>query len=237
MKKRTKIILISVGLVLICLIAGIFVYLCTYYKAVDVDSYFKNDNNVKVEEIKEGYLFDSNDSDKALIFYPGAKVDTKAYAPFCHQMAENGYDVFLIDMPFHFAIFDSNAADDIIEKYNYESYYIAGHSLGGAMAANYAAKNANKIKGLLLLAAYPTKDLSSTNLTVLTIYGENDGVLNRKKVEEGRSLMPKSNFEYVISGGNHAQFGSYGKQKKDNDATISSSKQIDETINFIINKF
>lgn len=152
-------------------------------------------------------------------------------------MAEKGFDVFLLDMPFHFAIFDMNAANDIIKNYSYSSYYVGGHSLGGAMVANYAAKNASKLDGLLLLAAYPTKDLSSTDLTVLTIYGENDGVLNRNKIETGRTLMPKDSYEYEINGGNHAQFGSYGKQKNDNDATISSKVQIEETIGFIVKHF
>ncbi len=236
MKRKTKLILIISGSVLLLLISGIFIYLNVYYKAVDVDNYLKSSDTVKVEEIKEGYMFDSA-SDKALIFYPGAKVDTKAYAPLFFQMAEKGFDVFLLDMPFHFAIFDMNAANDIIKNYSYSSYYVGGHSLGGAMAANYAAKNASKLDGLLLLAAYPTKDLSSTDLTVLTIYGENDGVLNRNKIETGRTLMPKDSYEYEINGGNHAQFGSYGKQKNDNDATISSKVQIEETIGFIVKHF
>lgn len=109
MKRKTKLILIISGSVLLLLISGIFIYLNVYYKAVDVDNYLKSSDTVKVEEIKEGYMFDSA-SDKALIFYPGAKVDTKAYAPLCFQMAEKGFDVFLLDMPFHFAIFDMNAA-------------------------------------------------------------------------------------------------------------------------------
>lgn len=114
MKRKTKLILIISGSVLLLLISGIFIYLNVYYKAVDVDNYLKSSDTVKVEEIKEGYMFDSA-SDKALIFYPGAKVDTKAYAPLCFQMAEKGFDVFLLDMPFHFAIFDMNAANDIIK--------------------------------------------------------------------------------------------------------------------------
>ena len=116
MKRKTKLILIISGSVLLLLISGIFIYLNVYYKAVDVDNYLKSSDTVKVEEIKEGYMFDSA-SDKALIFYPGAKVDTKAYAPLCFQMAEKGFDVLLLDMPFHFAIFDMNAANDIIKNY------------------------------------------------------------------------------------------------------------------------
>lgn len=79
MKRKTKLILIISGSVLLLLVSGIFIYLNVYYKAVDVDNYLKSSDTVKVEEIKEGYMFDSV-SDKALIFYPGAKVDTKAYA-------------------------------------------------------------------------------------------------------------------------------------------------------------
>lgn len=110
MRKRTKIILISLASVLVCIIAAVFIYFSIYYKAVDVESYLNSDDNVSVEKIKDGFFFDSSENDKALIFYPGAKVDTKAYAPLCHEIAKSGYDVFLIDMPFHFAIFGVNKA-------------------------------------------------------------------------------------------------------------------------------
>ena len=39
--------------------------------------------------------------------------------------------------------------------------------------------------------------------------------------------------EKVILGGNYAQFGSYGKQSGDNDASISAENQWNETVEAI----
>lgn len=109
------------------------------------------------------------------------------------------------------------------------------------MAADYLAghKNDNKIKGLILLAAYPTKDLKESDAKVLMLYGTNDGVLNREKVKEGRKYLPKDYVEETLIGGNHAKFGCYGKQKgdvvEDADEEITKEQQWDETVE-IINK-
>ncbi|NSG31873.1 alpha/beta hydrolase [Coprococcus comes] len=46
--------------------------------------------------------------------------------------------------------------------------------------ASFATKHTNQIDGLLLLASYTTKDLSDTDLSVVTVYGSEDGVLNRE---------------------------------------------------------
>ena len=46
--------------------------------------------------------------------------------------------------------------------YSYEKWYLSGHSLGGAMIANYAAKDTS-IAGLILLAAYLTKNLAQSH--------------------------------------------------------------------------
>jgi len=37
----------------------------------------------------------------------------------------------------------------------------------------------------------------------------------------------------TIEGGNHAQFGSYGPQPGDNEATISAQEQLDQTVEAI----
>ena len=54
--------------------------------------------------------------------------------------------------------------------------------------------------------------------------------LNISKVESGRKYFKEENYmEKVILGGNYAQFGSYGKQSGDNDASISAENQWNET--------
>lgn len=93
------------------------------------------------------------------------------------------------------------------------------------MAAEYAYKHSQSLTGLVLLAAYSTQDLSDTDLKILSIYGRNDGVLDREKLEVSHGYMPKNFKEVCIDGGNHAQFGSYGTQKGDLDATITEEEQ------------
>lgn len=136
-------------------------------------------------------------------------------------------------MPLHMAIFGVDRAEEVMEAYHYEIWDLGGHSLGGAMAADFTAEHADQVDGLLLLASYPTKDLSKTEIAVTTIYGSEDGVLNMDKLEEGRKLLPKGSKEKCIEGGNHAQFGSYGKQKGDGEARISAEKTTERNGRYI----
>lgn len=229
MKKFIKIVTIT----LIIGLALSFAYFLPYSKAKNLPSI---PTNVKQLQTKEGILYDGPGKDELLIFYPGAKVDTKAYEPIASMLAEDGIDCIVVDMPLHFAIFNSNAAETILQKYKYKNYYIAGHSLGGAMAASYLAKENHwkKFEGLILLASYSASNFHQTDLKALSIYGSNDGVLNLSKVRSGRKYFKKANYkEEVIKGGNHAQFGSYGKQAGDKDAKISAKKQWVETVELI----
>ena len=50
------------------------------------------------------------------------------------------------------------------------------------MAASYVEGKEN-IEGLILLASYAANDLSDTDLSVLSVYGSEDGVLNMQKYE------------------------------------------------------
>ena len=164
-------------------------------------------------------------SDTALIFYPGAKVEFYAYLPILEKIKQNcGITCILIKMPFNMAIFDVNAADKTIEKFpDIKNWYIGGHSMGGAMASDYASKHQDKVKGLILLGAYIYGNYSAEN--ALTVYGTfNSSVA--EKINYTENIV-------VIEGGNHAQFGNYGKQKGDPDATISSEEQQNITVEAI----
>ena len=170
------------------------------------------------------------EANTGLIIYPGAKVEPEAYAPLAKQIAEAGYQVIITPMPLNFAIFDSNAADEVISKFpNIKHWAIAGHSLGGVMAAKYASENPI-IEGVILYASYPQGDeLKNSNIQVTSIYGSNDGVADLEKISASKDLLPSNTTFIEIDGGNHAQFGSYGEQKGDNTAEISMDQQISET--------
>ena len=142
-------------------------------------------------------------------------------------------DVFLVRMPARLAFFGSNKADEALqETADYANVYIGGHSLGGAMAANYAAEHAESLDGVILLAAYSTKPLPDS-LPVLSVYGTEDGVLNRANYEKNLANVPNLQ-EVVIEGGNHAQFGSYGEQRGDGEASIDPGMQWNETAEAIL---
>ncbi len=234
MKKRTK-RLILIPVLVLAILCGSFVwYVNDYYHAVDVSQAMTSSGDVTVTEIKNGYLFDGPGESTALIFYPGAKVEASAYAPLLRLLSENGIDCFLVKMPCNLAFFGINRASEIQNSYDYDHWYLAGHSLGGAMAASYASKHLSSFDALILLASYSTSDLSVATFPVLSLYGSNDGVLNREKLETYRSMMPAQYQEYVIEGGNHAGFGSYGAQSGDGAASISAEEQWQQTVSYIL---
>lgn len=231
-KKKLRIAAIILA-VIIVLMGSVFIYLGTYYKAENVDSYMTSNDIVNVTKTDYGYFFDGSGTDNAIIFYPGAKVDEKAYAPVLSKLASEGIDCFLVSMPFHMAIFDVDKAQTIISQYGYKNWYIAGHSMGGAMAAQLVSqlKDGQSFSGLIFFAAYTAKDISDTHIPVLSLYGDNDGVLNMDKVEAGRKLVDSDKYsEVVIKGGNHAGFASYGRQKGDNEASITKEEQWNQTV-------
>ena len=138
-------------------------------------------------------------------------------------------------MPFRLAVLDVYAAEGIQEDYpQIESWYIGGHSLGGSMAATYLANRTEAFDGLVLLGSYSTADLSESGLSVLSVYGSEDLVMNRQKYEANKSNLPSDFTELVIEGGCHAYFGVYGKQDGDGIPTVTNEEQIRRTANAVV---
>lgn len=234
MKKR---VLAAAALILLLGAAGMFIFISDYYRADGrALEALSSDVAVAVEETDYGYFFDGPASGKTLIFYPGAKVEERAYAPFLRLLAEEGMDVCLVRMPLRLAFLDMDAAAGIMEETDSEVWYLGGHSLGGAAAAIYAADHPEGISGLILCAAYPTKKLGE-DLTELVLYGSEDHVLNMEKLEEGRAFAPENYREYCIEGGNHAFFGDYGDQKGDGKALLDPAGQQERAAEIIRETF
>ncbi len=233
MKRKVWLI---IAVILAALATAFGIYVSDYYHADETAlTALDSDEMVMVSETDYGWMFDGPSTETALIFYPGAKVETTAYAPFLHRLAEQGVDVCLVDMPFHLAFFQMNAADGVMTEYDYEHWYIGGHSLGGAMAASYASDHGSQLSGVVLCAAYPTKPLNA-DMTEILIYGSEDQVVNLEKIREGEQYAPDNLIESVIEGGNHAQFGNYGIQKGDGTALISAEEQQDEAVEIIVSE-
>ena len=234
---KKKIIFSIIIVLILSLVGGTVYYINDYYRADDVAVSLISTPNTSVTVTEENgvFTFAPQNATKGIIFYPGGKVEAESYAPLMHSLAEKGVFTVLVTMPGNLAVLDMNAADGICEQYpEIESWYMAGHSLGGSMAASYIAENSKDFDGIILLASYSTADLSNSNLDVLSIYGSNDGVLNMEKYEECKTNLPNDFSESVIDGGCHAFFGAYGEQDGDGKATITRDEQIEITVNEIL---
>ena len=232
MKKRARIILSVCLAVLLVIGIGGYAYMSDYYHADEtaLEAMAYQTDRVQTELDGDVIWFVPKEPTAGLIFYPGGKVENTAYAPLLRACAENGILCALVRMPGNLAVLDANAADGLQQEHpEITTWYIAGHSLGGAMAANYAAAHSEDFDGLILLAAYSTKDLTGTPLRVLSVYGSEDGVMNRESYEKNRANLPADTTEVVLDGGCHAQFGCYGPQAGDGIPAISGEEQLQKT--------
>ncbi len=235
MKVFRKIIIVLLFLIDVMLIAFAS-FVSQDYKAVNVDNYIKSNDKVEVKYIDNDMYFSPKENSKniGLIFYSGALVEKEAYAPIMNKLAQKGFIAVLANMPYKLAFFGINKADKIIENNSNIDWYIGGHSLGGAMSSSYYFNHSDKLEGLVLLAGYSTRDLTTlTNPYILSIFGSNDEVLNRKSYDENRHNIKLNLYEFEIKGANHSGFASYGAQKGDGESTISKSEQWDITTNYI----
>ena len=224
-KKGIPVVLIAVFL--ICFIA-VSLYLNTYYRADMTAIQTIIGTPTEFHTLPGGTRVTGDEnSTVGFIFYPGGKVEAYSYLPLLMECSRNGIFCAMPEMPFHLAVFDIHAAEEIRETYpDIDRWYIGGHSLGGSMAAAHLAENPDDYEGLILLGSYSTEDFSAGDTDVLSVYGSEDGVLNMEKYEKYRANLPVDTTELVLDGGCHAYFGVYGAQDGDGIPTITNEEQI-----------
>ena len=234
MKKRT--VLRLTAAILFLLVFGCGIYVSDDYRAEETIGVLAP--SVSMEISDDRMVFLPEEAEAGLIFYPGGKVEFTAYTPLMAKLAVQNILCVLLKMPLNLAVLDLDAAKGIPELFpEMEHWYLAGHSLGGSMAASYVEKNVDQYDGLVLLASYSTADLSASNIPVISVYGSEDGVLNMEKYEEYKDNLPSGFEEYIIEGGCHAGFGGYGPQDGDGIPTLSSENQIHETARLLAGFF
>ncbi len=228
--KKKRILWITVAALVLALVIGCAVYVGDYYRADSTAlEALQGSAEVLVRQEDGMVVFQPQAPVAGFIFYPGGKVEYTAYAPLMLALAEQDILCVILQMPLNLAVLDVNAAAGIPEAFPEVSrWYIGGHSLGGSMAASYAAEHTDVFAGLVLLASYSTEKI--TGMDVLSICGSEDGVLNWEKKEAYRGNLPQETVELIIDGGNHALFGSYGPQDGDGQASISAQQQIRQTV-------
>ncbi|MGL5693964.1 MAG: alpha/beta hydrolase, partial [Peptostreptococcaceae bacterium] len=235
--KKNKVLLKVALVCAVIAILSFFIWVNNSYKPQELaKEALVSDNLVEVNIDKNISFTPKNiKATKGFIFYPGAKVEPKSYAPLCKEIAKEGYEVIIADMPLNLAIFSYNKAEKIIKQYSdINTWVVGGHSLGGTMAAKFASDN-NMVDGVVLLAAYPMGDeLKNMGKDVISIWGSKDGVVNFENLIKSKEKLPKDTTYVEIEGANHAQFGDYGEQKGDQEATIDRQSQMDISIDNIV---
>jgi pimeloyl-ACP methyl ester carboxylesterase len=170
----------------------------------------------------------------ALIFICGAGIHPHAYAPLLRPIADAGFAVFVVKLPYRFAPLDSHRAEAVDRAraligahQNIGHWVVAGHSLGGALAARLARRERGLDAAFVLIGTtHPRDDDLSTLAAPFTkIYATNDGVAPVDGVIANKRLLPAHTQWVRIEGGNHSQFGHYGHQLFDGTATISREEQ------------
>ena len=173
---------------------------------------------VIVPEWPEGsnfyYAFEPNGRQRktGFVFYPGALVDPRSYAPTAQAIAAQGYLTVIVKMVGDLAILSPNRASVVINDYpDIETWVIGGHSFGGAIACSYAKNFPDMVQGVVLWAAYPSPAFSirDTSLKVISIFGTDDGLATPEEIEASRADLPPDTQFAAIEGGNHTQFGWY----------------------------
>lgn len=217
MMKNIKKILLALVVVLLATTGGFLIYATDYYKADETAQQLLQSNAAINDNGSLVTITPTQQTETALIFYPGAKVEHTAYLPLLEKVSRtSNIKIFLVRMPLRFAIFNQNAAARIMSQNpDITKWYLGGHSLGGAMASSFASNNQDKVQGLILLGAYVYGSYPKEKS--LTIYGTLNTTVS-EKVDYTENVV-------AIEGGNHAQFGNYGEQKGDQEATITSVQQ------------
>jgi dienelactone hydrolase len=161
-----------------------------------------------------------------LVLYPGGKVPPAAYAPQAQTMAEQGYLVAIVPVPFNLAVFDIDAAMAVIDDHpEVPIWAVGGHSLGGSMAAQFVDSHPGLVDGLVLWASYSAANLAGVELRVASTYGTLDAGVPSFTSPDTLAKLGHDVVVTPIDGGNHEQMGWYTGQPNDPPASISRPEQ------------
>ena len=227
-KKKLLIILAVVLLLAATAFARLASYVNGYYEATSraLNYVTQPAEGVTVERDGLNIRFLPEHPKAGIVFYPGALVETEAYAPVMEQLAENGIECVIVGMPHYLALLNPKGAKGIVDNCpEVHDWYLSGHSLGGVMASWFAHFHSEDYKGIILMASYSVRDLTDTDLDVLLLRGSKDTVLNIETYNKNLSNLPSDYTEIIIDGGCHAFFGDYGQQKGDGKPTLTVQEQ------------
>ncbi len=216
------------------------------HRAADLDARtLRSDSQVAVSETVDYWLFSpvKRGAPAALVFIPGASVEPTAYAPLAHEVAQRGYKSYVLKLPPPSGSLDAHKASGVARAKAVITadravprWLVAGHSLGGAIAAQFVREHPDMVAGYVLIGTtHPTAlDLSSLDLDATKVVATEDPIASEVKSRLNAHLLPKSTRWLRVEGGNHSQFAWYDRQQGDGVATITRDRQQEITTGAIV---
>jgi dienelactone hydrolase len=229
LSRRRALGLVAVAVLTVLVLAGAAFYLYFgvfgLHAPLAVEEAVRADPKVTVKAAYGGYVVHDADPERetlGIVFYPGGRVAPDAYLPSAAAIATRANATVVVPgMPANLAVFAPSRADAVLAgEAGASRWVVGGHSLGGAMACRYAAENAGRVEGLVLVGAYcdrPVRGMPS-----LAVVGTRDAVLNRQRFEATRGNLPPPHSVVFVEGMNHSQAGWYTGQRGGQSATVST---------------
>ncbi len=165
-----------------------------------------------------------------IVFYPGAHCPIEGYAPLLRAVAERGYRVIATPMPLYLAFLAPDRANDVMARYpDTKRWVIAGHSLGGAMAASFAYRNPDATEAVIIVDSHPPEyeSLSDYEDPVLMIHRASPDGTPPVMYQERMHLFPGHTRFVPVRGGGHMDFGDFvvGESRADELGDLGSDLQ------------
>ena len=230
MSRRVKTAIVVVVAVLALFVGGFYGWTRTARYAAFPEAVAAAE---RAESLRGWTVFEPAEAPIAgFVFYPGGLVDADAYAPLMQRLADGGVLAVIVPMPLELAVFGIGRAAAVIEAFpQVGPWVIGGHSLGGAMAAEFVKGHPTSVDGIAFLASFPAEatDLSALPIRAVSTYGTENGLTQPEGFEASMVRLPPSSELVVIDGGNHAGFGHYGPQAGDGAAMIDREEQQRQT--------
>jgi hypothetical protein len=222
------------------------------FRTADCDVYLVPADRRKSGGIPTQRQCDKTIIDCALLFIPGALVESAVYANVAAKLSDRGVLVVVVNtepyrMPSTLVDITEERITSIIsyvnERYRIKEWAIGGHSMGTTAAACLVERlHMSKLIfwGTSVLKAV---DLSKTNLQLLAVHASNDGYYTSKserQLDQFHSVLPPGAGDEdlfpskgrtticMIQGGNHCGFGHYNPSTfycKDGERSITLEEQ------------
>ncbi len=243
MKKSVRYGLSGLGVLLVLLAAGFYYWTqsSVALPAPDALAALVPDDRVIVEDGPLVVFRPAGaEPSMGLILYPGAGCDVHGYSAVLRRIAARGYLVVAVQMPLNMAVLAPNRADAVRARFPaVQRWVIAGHSMGGAMAAHYAHNHPDDLAGLIIWDSRPAEmdTLVDLKYPVWHIHRATADGRPPEKFEKYRNLFPATSTWVPLRGGIHMQFGSFvgGSYKEQWTATITPEVQHDEIVTATLN--